>query len=372
MLKKKIYIVVGGRFHSDKMAKVFLNYGCDIKLFTSFTKKSFSDISKDVVISLPISEIIFRLFKKLNFENFGDTTKMELFGKHVARLLKPNPDIIIGWSSFSLESFRLKISRNVLVRDSAHILTQNDILKNEYVKLGFKYPDRTICINRELEEYELAEEIFVLSEFAKKSFLEHGVNERKLKIVRLGVDASVFKPNRSIRTKLPLKVVYFGSISIQKGVHYLLSALENFSTKTIELHLVGAIEHKFKKILKNYNNFIYHKPMNHFELNEFLHNMDVFVFPSLHDGFGQTLIQAMSVGLFPIVTETVGAGELISDGVDGIKIPPSNSNRIREIIYRLSENLDFVDKIRNAAIETAKRFSWEKYENELIDWLSRR
>ena len=160
--------------------------------------------------------------------------------------------------SFSLETLKKRPAKShVLMRDSSHIRFQYQLLSEEYERFGFKFPSRKFCLDRELEEYELADRIWVLSEFAKNTFVENGIEADKIDVIPLGVDLERFQPFEKLIEPSPLRVVYFGSLSFRKGVQYLLEATKNFSPKHLELNLIGAIEPEFKSTLSKYSHFNY-------------------------------------------------------------------------------------------------------------------
>ena len=80
--------------------------------------------------------------------------------------------------------------------------------------------------------------------------MDRGFPPEKVHVLRLGVDTSLFSPAKDYEFKRPLKIVYFGYLSIRKGVHYLLEATKKFSPQELELHLIGSVEREFKPILE--------------------------------------------------------------------------------------------------------------------------
>jgi glycosyltransferase involved in cell wall biosynthesis len=280
---------------------------------------------------------------------------------------KRNPiDVVIGWSSFSLFTFRKSSNKvKVLVRDSAHIETQFEILNREFEKEGLVHPNRNWWIERELEEYELADAIFVLSKFAYNSFIKRGIPARKLHILPLGIDTTTFRNTTERQIELPLRVIYFGSISLRKGIPYLLDAFEKIPKDIANLTFIGNIEpsmHNRIKQLKNYNIIPRQK---HQQLKATLQNYDIFVLPSCEDGFATVVPQALGCGLYPIVTENVGSSDLLLNENIGKVVPAFSSDGIIDSITEIAGRLNWFNQNRKALTGLHQSWSWARYDEAL-------
>jgi glycosyltransferase involved in cell wall biosynthesis len=358
---KKVDVGVGGRFHSDQAVEHFLHAGWDARLYTSLPASRFPRIARSAIASFIPPELAFRGLLKLGFGDTGDELKMRWFGNWMARQLRQDIDLFMGWSSFSVESIRLKRCPSLVVRDSAHIDTQNEILREEFKQFGIRFRERPICRAREIEEYETADGILLLSEFAKKSFVARGIPVNRLHLVRLGCDLSRFRPAPTPPANQKLRVVYFGNLSLQKGVQYLLEAFSKIPAEKAELTLIGSRLPEFGPVMDRYRNFTWLGPKSQQALAQILPTQDVFVFPTLHDGFGQTLLQAMAVGLVPIVTPHCGASDTIQPGTNGMVVPIRSADSIREKIRMLCEDRTELSRLRHNALDSVGNYTWENY-----------
>ena len=360
----RIKIGVGGRFHADRLAAALSSRGWEVTVVTSLPRNRFKTLPPKSVESHVFPEVVYRMGAKIA-PAWGSDFKMKTFGKAFSRSCKRDApiDVILAWSGFAVEAFKSNPrSFKVLVRDSLHILDQVEILENEYNALGIKFPNHKNTIKRELEEYALADKTVILSKVAKESFLKRGISESKLSTVRLGADLEVFSSTqREKRANSPLQVVYFGTLSIRKGVVYLLEAMENFSSAEVQLTCIGAVERGFEKILNRYDKVRICSPVGHSELARRLREFDVFVMPTLEDGFGLVVPQAMAAGLVPIVSKAAGASELILDGKTGIVIPPRDSASITKSIQSLLSNPSLMDDLRANILQNKSILSWENY-----------
>ncbi len=357
----EIVVAVGGRFHADRMVDALLAVGHDARLLTSLPRSRFPALDPRRVESVLFPEIVFRAARKIGLDNWGDLFKMRAFGRAVARKMG-HPDRFVGWSSFSLEALESKrFKRGILVRDSAHIDFQNEVLEAEYRRVGIRYPDRRICRDREVREYALADRILVLSEFARRTFVDRGIPDDKIRVVRLGVDLDRFQDADLMNSGRPLKVLYFGAISLQKGVAHLLEATAEFSRAALTLDLIGSLEPEMKKILARYPHARHEPALPQQALADRLRQYDVFAFPTLHDGFGQTLPQALASGLAVLTTPNCGASELIHEGENGFLLPVADASAWRRKLLELTDDPKLVQRLKRRASDTARAWTWQRY-----------
>ncbi len=370
---KTVHVIVGGRFHADRMARGLLRAGLGVELFTSFPRNRFPDLPPAHVHPHIFPEFVFRLLTRLGLENMGDIFKIKFLGRQVVRTqrrLTPEPDAIVAWSSFGLESFKAHPHAvKITVRDSAHIQEQMEWFAKEFEKLGVPFPNRAEVVDRELQEYERADHILVCSDFIRKTFLDRGVPAHKLHKISLGVNTSLFTPKPSYTLRPPLQVIYFGTISVYKGVLYLLDATKDIPESQLSLTLVGHVSPNFRRFVDRYSHVKISPPLPHPELVKVLKRMDVFVMPSLQDGFGGVVPQAMATGLVSIVSDHCGSHELIENGKNGFVIPCGEAKAIREKLLMLIENPSLVESIgRSAALSTLGN-DWNFYEASVGSWI---
>ena len=378
----KITIVVGGKFHGFNLAEQLNNKSVLKSLITSYPKYSLQKhgIEKEKVKSLLFKEILLKIFNKINyfFKYFDyDFFLCNYFDQKASKLIDyQNTDILIGWSGFSKECF-LKAQKykciKILERGSSHIRFQEQILKEEYSKTGInhKIPSKKI-IDKEIQEYDLADYICVPSQFVKDSFLKFGINEKKIIKIPYGVDLKEFEILKNLKSKNDkFKIICTGTVCIRKGSHYLIKAFDELALPEAELIFVGPIEKEINEILKKFKNnknikFIGKKPQG--ELKYLYNSSDLFVLNSIEDGFGMVISQAMACGLPVIATENAGGSEIIEDGVDGFIVPVRNNSILKKKISELYFNREkLLEMGTNAYKKSLKDLSWENYGNKMFD-----
>jgi glycosyltransferase involved in cell wall biosynthesis len=94
---------------------------------------------------------------------------------------------------------------------------------------------------------------------------------------------------------------------------------------------------------------------------------DVLVLPSLHEGFGLVMTEAMSRGLVVITTSHTAGPDLISDGTDGFIIPIRSSEAIEEKLSLLSREKERRRAMQEAARHKALTIQWEDYRRRLVE-----
>jgi len=96
---------------------------------------------------------------------------------------------------------------------------------------------------------------------------------------------------------------------------------------------------------------------------------DVFVLPSLHEGFALVLLEAMSQGLPLIATSNTGIGDILTDEREGFLIPIRSADAIVEKLEQLIRNRELLAEMSAAAKRTAAQCSWDGYERRLVSIL---
>lgn len=365
----KIDIAVGGRFHADRFAKALLKLSQNVRLLTSYPKNRFGLVPSEIVSSFLPPELAYRTLKKIGLERKGEQAKMGLFGSWVSRQITDSTDLAIIWSSFGKECFsRAGGPKRVVIRDSTHILHQSQLLQEEFARLGKTFEPDPVCIDRELAEYDRAERIIVLSDFARGTFVKRGISADKIDVLSLGVNTDLFRPLTREDVKLPLKAIYFGTLSIRKGTHILLEATKNFSKNALRVELVGPVEESFKSILRQYDHVTHHPAMPHEKLATFINQFDLYLFPTLEDGFPNTLIQSMAAGLVPITSLNNGPAELIADGEQGWHVS-SGVNALSDAIERAIAHPKALLTMRERGLALSQTYTWDRYETAVTEWL---
>jgi glycosyltransferase involved in cell wall biosynthesis len=92
---------------------------------------------------------------------------------------------------------------------------------------------------------------------------------------------------------------------------------------------------------------------------------DVLVLPSLHEGFGLVIGEAMGQGVVVITTAHTAGPDLISDGLDGFVVPIRSAEAIEEKLSLLQRDRELLRAMQTAAQAKARSMKWENYRHRL-------
>jgi glycosyltransferase involved in cell wall biosynthesis len=215
---------------------------------------------------------------------------------------------------------------------------------------------------RFLEEYELASMLFVLSQKAADTFRVQGFPEEKLFYLPRGVDVERFKPG----PRPPIfRAIFSGALIERKGIHHLLEAWHRLDLKNAELWLVGSVHDEAKPHLKKYwrDNI---KTVGFVrDVENYLSQGTVHIFPSQCEGSAKVVYEAAACGLPQITTRE--AGDVVNDGAEGIIIQPGNVDQLSEAILQLYRHPEIVERMSLAARRrVVENFTWDHFRVRLL------
>jgi starch synthase len=275
-------------------------------------------------------------------------------------------------SSFGLRTHR-RVKRDfgaltVCDRGCGHIAFQDRVLTEERELWGFPgKPIHPSVVARELQEYEECDIVTVPSPFARRTFVDEGVPEDKLRCVPFAADLSMFSPKP--REDGVFRVMYAGALTLQKGVPYLLRAVGDLDLPNFELVLVGSPTDEGERILERFKGryrYLGHKPRA--ELAWHYSQASVLVLPSIQDGFGMVMAQAMACRVPVVASVNTGVDALFADGEAGYHVPIRDSDAIREAVLRLYEDPELQDHLAAAALERVRSFGgWRAYGDAMAE-----
>jgi glycosyltransferase involved in cell wall biosynthesis len=152
-----------------------------------------------------------------------------------------------------------------------------------------------------------------------------------------------------------------GTINQRKGIKYLLDAVEMLHSPLVELVVCGRIVDDLPAF-RNFNGRLEVWPsVSAKRLVEAYQTSDVFVFPSLAEGFGHVLLEAMASGLPVVSTDRTAARELVREGVDGFLVPPGSAGELASRLELFVRDRTLAAKMGAAARLRAEEFTWPRF-----------
>jgi glycosyltransferase involved in cell wall biosynthesis len=219
---------------------------------------------------------------------------------------------------------------------------------------------------REQEEWHLADLIIVNSSFTQQALTELGALPNKIQIVPLAVDCQRFRILAPRPKSDRVKFLFLGTLGLGKGIQYALQAMGLLKHRNIQCIIAGRADFKFRweKVIDSSDmiNYIGHVPGN--EVVGTYQQADVFLFPTVSDGFGLTQLEAMACGL-PVIT-TPNCASIVRDGIDGFIVPIRDPEALAAKMELLVRDRELLAWMSRNARERALEFSWEKYQERLV------
>ena len=370
----RVAISVLGRFHAFQLAQQLQKRNALAQVITSYPKwKAVEfDIPSERISSFVWLEAMRRMWHKVASRWYSQYFFPPLFDRVAAKALRPGADLFVGWSGSSLKTLRRAKALGmitVLERCSSHMRYQQKILTEEYALIGKRFNEtHPKVIEQEILEYEEADYIAIPSAFVHRTFLAEGVPESKLMVVPYGSDLSHFRVVP--KEDNTFRVLFHGTLSIRKGVHYLLQAFSELDLPGAELWFVGTVTEEIKPFVEKYQSpkIVIHGYAPLARLPWYHGQANVFCLPSIEEGMARVMIQAMGCGL-PVIctTNSGGEGDLIREGVDGFVIPIRDVGALKDRIRWCYEHQEECRAMGRAACDhVAEGFSWDAY-GERID-----
>jgi alpha-maltose-1-phosphate synthase len=217
-------------------------------------------------------------------------------------------------------------------------------------------------------ELKLATRVSVASAFTRRSL--EGLDLRvPVSVVPYGFPADELA-QRSRAPVARFTVLSVGTHDLRKGTPYLLEAWRRAAIPDAELHLIGPLR-LAKTFLDRYAGTFRHWPhLAKSELPARYAAADVLAFPTLGDGFGLVIQEAMCCGT-PVVTTPCGGGpECISDGIDGWLVPARDVDALVDRLRDVAANRDRAFAIGKAARARAERWTWREAGDALVGALN--
>jgi anaerobic magnesium-protoporphyrin IX monomethyl ester cyclase len=404
-LSKKARESVEKRFNLDRM----LNETRDLYLsFTPDIRKKANmqigiNVSKACDVHTGVGRYTYNLRKSILKANgrydchfyapdrVDNTNGTDLEGTHLEKptLIKQNNTLRILWEQIMLPIYSRKDRIDlfhytdhalslfqrarptiITVHDIAYVRFSNMLNKSRQI---YKKGILRISINT-------ADIIVADSSSTKRDIIEYyGIKEEKIKVVHLGVE-SRFRPISNVeeyrlKNKLPSKMILnVGTLEPRKNVITLIKAFKKLREKGFEdykLVVAGDKGWLYKQIFKAAGHscleqeILFLGVVRDQDLPMLYNCADIFVYPSLYEGFGLPPLEAMACGIPVITSNTSSLPEVIGDA--GIMVDPTDVNSLCESMCLLLKDKELWKRMSNAGRERSKLFSWEKAAKEILE-----
>ncbi len=241
------------------------------------------------------------------------------------------------------------------------------VQKEEYDRLGLEPTEGMDCIEENIrffaEEAKLADLVLAASEYVKTGLVELGIAPERIAVVPYGLDAGFIAETPK---PVPGRVLFVGTIDAHKGIAYCAEAARKLRAEgfTGEFRTIGPLSAPDVPSDPAFHGLNYVGQVPRSEVKREFSNADIFVFPTLTDGFGMVLLEALFAGL-PIVC-TPNCGDVVRDGFNGRVVPSHNAEALAGAIREIVSNRTLRDEMSRNAIARKPEFTLEAYEERLI------
>ncbi len=369
----KVTQITPGRFHHFQLARQMERLGLLAAIWSGyphFKLKDETGISSEKIHTFPPLHTPFMVWDRIPVVNKLHGLQRELawwdmqtLDAYVAAQLR-EPTILLALSSVGLKSGRKAQDLggfHICDRGSSHIRFQEDIVNEERTLWGIeREPFDPRVVAKEEAEYEQAELITVPSEFVERSFVERGVPLEKLRLVPYGARLERFSVTGEPASD-EFTALFVGQFSLRKGAPYLLEGFARLSHPRKKLIIVGSIEGAIKPLLDAWplEGVEFRGQVPNADLPNLYSRADVLVLPSIEEGFGMVMGEALACGCPVVATSNTGAKDLFSDGREGFRIPIRDSGAIGEALQKVADSRG---SMREAAVKRARSIGgWDQY-----------
>lgn len=277
-------------------------------------------------------------------------------------------DIIHTWPLGALETLKAAAKLGiptVLERPNANTRFAMEVVQQECERLGVALPpDHEHAydakkLEKEEHEYALADRLLCPSEFVVKTFLDKGYPKEKLVRHLYGFDESVYYPDdKPGDQKRGLTMLFVGVCAVRKGVHYALEAwLQSPACKEGTFLIAGEFLPAYAEKLASMLSHPSVRILGHRnDVPELMRKSDILVLPSIEEGFGLVIAEAMGSGCVPLASDA--CTEICRNMETGLVHRVGDVAALKEQITMLHADRALLERLRRASLNATAGFTW--------------
>ena len=343
-----------------------------IKLFLN--KRNFNYITKKTHTNSLFLEffniIIFKILKK-DYAN-SNYQKIDILTSKFVFKNRDIIDAVYAYEGAALETFRMAKRYNI--KCIYELPTVYWRIKHTFTgkkNILYNLIDNKNKLKNKDIELKFADLVIVPSRFAKKTLDKSIIDNKKITILPYGFSKITGFKKRWFNDKKKLKLLYVGRLTKEKGVNYLLKAITELSKTQKDKILFtiigsGPLENFIKKKFPRVN---FKKNLPHELCLKEMRKHDILIFPSLFEGFGLVISEAMSQGMVVISTNRTALPD-IGNKDDSVLISPHSSNEIIKKVNYFIRYPKEIKRIGKNAQKTASKYVWTEYHKKLVSILN--
>lgn len=255
-------------------------------------------------------------------------------------------------------------------RSIHRILSEESRNRPEWAMTMTGLTDSSNKLLRKDQELLNSDRIFVASSFTAKTLEDFPGKLSPIRIIPYGFPTVTgVRDYEKIRGR-PLRIIFVGGLSQRKGIATLLDAVDKLD-KEIVLTFIGRKAEldciPLNAALKKHN---WIETLPHSEVLRLMRENDILVLPTLIEGFGLVITEAMSQGT-PVITTERGAGpDFIQHNMNGWLVNAGSVVALRSTIEYILNNPESVEMNGRNAMESAKKRPWSVYAKDIVREMS--
>jgi len=365
-------LIGGGGYHVYHLTRELARVGVEVKVVT--LKNGSTSLAKRAMVETHFGRVkVLRL--PAFYINAFSPIAYPLVPDLLPSLLREDPDIIHA------HGFPFVTSDAALVATKIKRIPM--ILTLHGFPSGFKrLVQRTYFSLVGKQTLKKAQRIISVSRAVADHFRNVGALNERITVIPNGVDLEEYShlPRRDVfRKRLQIEedrkiLLAIGRLEKIKGFQYLIEALPNILEKVPVDLIVGGPEfnygaqlRKLAKERKVEDHVVFYGPMDQNEKLEAMAAADAIVIPSVYEGFGIVLLEAMAAGKAVVATTTGVAGEIIRDGKNGLLTPPADARALAEKLCSLLTDSRLSSLISRESRKAVEAFGWKRIAAETIE-----
>jgi len=347
-------------------SKFYLNWFYQLCLSTYYSK-NFQSLPKYSWQSI----LVRGFFKLLQLTSLTDYDNQQIFPSK-------NYDLI--------HSTYYKLPSKSITGNTPRLITIYDLIPIK--KPEFVTPPLTLYTQDILKSINLETDwVVCISEYTRQEFCEYtGMNCDRTFVTYLAADQNFYHVtnqevinNTNLKYQIP-NIPYFlclaSHLDPRKNIPHLINTFVDLisgnSSLKVNLVLIGTTRYKRPDIEKTLQQIAQYKSriiltgyVPDQDLSAIYSGATAFVFPSLYEGFGLPILEAMQCGTPVISSNVTSLPEVVGDS--GILVDPQNQNQLKQVMLDILTNTSLQESLSQKSILRAKQFSWEKCANETVE-----
>ena len=346
-----------------RLGQEYIKLGHEVKFFSfDDLPKFLPDLAKGVLFPEFLASKISTLVKQEGIDVIDASTGDSwVWAKWIKPLFKKTP---------------LLVTRSHGLEHTVHFQLLKDVDLGK-AKLSWKYPiyHGGFHLWEVATSMRLADLVLCLNQHDLQYAIKNlGVSPEHVHVVNNGISSHLLELTmESLSENSKIRIAHIGSYIPRKGIEYSVPALTRILQKfpDIEVSFLGVMVPQ-ERVLADFDPSLHNRihvisKYQNSDLPSLLAGHSIHLFPSLSEGWGLAVVEAMACGLAPIISNIPGPTEMVKHDFDALIVPPRDSEAIEEAITKLIGDRAYLEKLRTNAYKTAQGYAYTNIAKQNLD-----